>query len=95
MFNPVFLGLGGSILAAIWVIQGSQGTPTGHLGVQTWFFTDFRWIWGPSGDNLFDNFGDLFVIWGIQVAIQVPGQVFLGFGTGNRPGIRGLDVLKP
>ena len=48
----------GTILAAwvtILVIQGSPGHLTGHLGVETWIFIDFWWIWGSSWDPIWDQ----------------------------------------
>ena len=55
------LGPGGSILGTLGDRLGDPGIlgdTRGHLGVQTWILSDFRWILGPSWDPLWSHFGD-------------------------------------
>ena len=49
------------------------GHLAGHLGRPSGNLVDFGAFGGTSGDPLWGNFGDFFVIWASNVAVQVPG----------------------
>ena len=58
------------------VIQGSRGTPNGHIGVQVSIFIDFRMHLGSLLGPTLDTFFDFFVILATKVRVSFQVHVF-------------------
>ena len=66
--------------ATILVIQGSKGSPNGHLEVQVKIFGDFRMIWGVPWESLWLPFSDFSLIWSVKMGGWFQVHVFGGSG---------------
>ena len=73
----------GGLEAPFWHLGARLGDPgvSGDTQQDTWgsrlgFLSIFRGFWDPPGTLFGVNFCDFLVVWGIKVAVWVPGLVF-------------------
>ena len=70
------------------VIQGSRGTPNGHIGVQVFIFIDFRMPLGSLLGSHWRHFSDFLLIWSVKMGDGFQVHFFSDPGMEMMPGCR-------
>ena len=76
------------------VIQGSRGTPNGHIGVQVFIFIDFRMPLGSLPGSTLEKFCDFSLIWGVKMGDGFQVHVFSDPGMEMMPECSGCMCYK-